>query len=67
MNEKEVEHLYIINILKKNNIYYEIEFNLFKLIIHIPQLNISIYKYFFNNIYYVYYQNKFIKKIEFYV
>jgi hypothetical protein len=65
MDIKEIENLPIINLLNKNNIHYKIKFNFIKLTLYISSLNIFIYKYHFSNNYYVYYKNKFIKKIEF--
>ncbi len=65
MDTKEIKNLPIINLLNKNNIYYEIQFNFIKLTLYIPPLNIYIDKYYFCNNYYVYRENKLIKKIEF--
>ncbi len=65
MDKKQIYNLPIINLLNKNNIQFEIKFYLIKITLFIGALNLSIDKYYFSNNYYVYYQNKFIKKIEF--
>ena len=66
MDKKQIYNLSIINLLNKNNIQFEIKFYLIKITLYIGALNLSIDKYYFSNNYYVYYQNKFIKKLIFY-
>lgn len=58
------DFLPIIQILKQNNIYYEIIPKYIKLSLKIPLLNIYIDKYYLGSNYYIYLNNKFHKKIN---
>lgn len=66
MDIKEINNLPIINLLNKNNVYYEIKLNFIKITLYIPSVNIYIDKYYFSNNYYVYREKKLIKKLNFY-
>ena len=61
---KQIEFLPIIYLLVSNNIYYELRQKCFKFTLLIPSLNICIDKYFLSSNYYIYIQEKFIKKIS---
>lgn len=58
------EFLPIIQLLKQNNIYYEITSKYIKMTLKIPSLNICIDKYYLGTNYYVYINNKFLKKMK---
>ena len=55
------DFLPIIQILKQNNIYYEIIPKYIKLSLKIPLLNIYIDKYYLGSNYYIYLNNKKLK------
>jgi len=56
------DFLPIIQILKQNNIFYEIISKYIKLSLKISLLNIYIDKYYLGTNYYIYLNNKFHKK-----
>lgn len=58
------EFLPIIQVLKQNNIHYEIIPKYIKLSLKIPSLNICIEKYYLGTYYYIYLNNQFIKKMN---
>lgn len=64
MPRKEIEFLPIIYLLILNKISYEFSHKCFKLTLHIPSLNIHIDKYYISSTYYIYEQEKFIKKLK---
>lgn len=64
MSKKKIEFLPITYLLVFNNIQYEIIQKCFKFTMLIPSLNMRIDKYHLSSNYYIYIQEKFLKKIS---
>ncbi len=58
------DFLPIIFLIKKNQIHYTIKSKWLTSRLEIPTLNIYIDKYYFGSYYYIYVNNKFVKKIK---